>query len=218
VLDGVVGAAGEALAAGEVVEHAGVAGVAPKAVREELDAALVVASDVEVEEARHRLPPADGVRLAGGRAHDEHGRAVLSRERCAPCAGVADEDHRPRGSVDLLAVDRERGPAGEDAVELLVPAHERLRLGVLGDDRLSLVARVRVDPEAADVEVLADRASARAARQRVLFDLVQVRDDEAHRVRSSSSTTGSMRSTPSTRSSRFSFPAQALNASSRSPS
>src|SRR5690349_23727213 len=121
----------------------------------------------------------------------------------------------------LVAVERERGPAREDDIKLVVT----VLLAVLLDDPLSgLVGRVRIDAERPDVEVPSHRAPV----QTLLpgdWERLQVVDPR-HRVSrlrhvcllSSSSTTGSTRSAPSTRSSRFSFPAHVLKDASRSPS
>ena len=79
------------------------------------------------------LPGRDLVlpRLAAER---EHGRARLLGAGVALHLRVAEEDGRAGGHLDLLAVEDERGPAGEDDVELLVP--EPL-LVVLLDDVLA---------------------------------------------------------------------------------
>ena len=72
---------------------------------------------------------------------------------CRFCVDVVEVDERPRRSVDLLAVDRERGVAGDDGIDLLVA---ELLLGVLLDDFVACVRRcVRVDSERGDAERLA---------------------------------------------------------------
>src|SRR6185437_10825369 len=131
-----------------------------------------------------------------------------------------DVHERRRRRVDLLTVQRERRAATDDRVQLLVL--EAL-LGVLLDDLAAdLLGRVGVDAEAHEAEVTPDRPPEEAVRDGDGVELVQRGDEEAcavlHRRRSSSSTTGSIRSIPSTRSSRFSVPAHVANATSRSPS
>src|SRR5438093_7489922 len=97
-------------------------------------------------------------------------------------------------------------------------------LAVLLDDAVAcLLGGVCVHTEGADVEVAPDRPPV----QTLVVDGVGLQlVDSGDGVRlfghvcllSSSRTTGSIRFTPSTRSSRFSFPAQLKNASPRSPS
>src|SRR5262249_28768896 len=119
------------------------------------------------------------------------------------------------------AVEMECRVSADDDVHLLVT---QLLLGVLLDD-LSARARrgVRVHPEGGETEAPPDRAPFEPALpDRNPVEVVEPGDlvTLAHALafRRASSTTGSMRSIPSTRSSRFSFPAQSLNARARSPS
>ena len=129
----------------------------------------------------------------------------------------------PAGASTRLAVERERRVAADDDVQLLVPAGAAagLRLVVLLDDLVAdALARVGVDAERADAEPAPHRMPDEALGDRDRVELVDVGGFPAgaHRRRSSSSTTGSIRSTPSTRSSRFSVPAHSTNARSRSSS
>ena len=100
-------------------------------------------------------------------------------------------------------------PAGA-AAELVVP---------LDDVPADGFARVGVDPERPDVELPPQGSPDDALVDRNRVERVEVRDlPAAHRRRSSSSTTGSIRSMPSTRSSRFSVPAHSANVVASSPS
>ena len=153
------------------------------------------------------LPGRDLVR-AGLAADREHGRARLLGARVALHLRIAEEDDRAGRHVLLLAVEHERRPAGHDHVELLVA---ELFLRVLLDDVLpGLARRVRADPEGGDAEVLAQRRPPQRADRLHRLDLGQARDlVSAHSLLLSSfRTTGSISSSPSTRSSRFAAPAQ----------
>src|SRR5262249_32928813 len=100
--------------------------------------------------------------------------------------------------------------------QLLVPVG---LFGVLLDDPVAdLLGRVRVDPERPDAKPPADRPPLEPVGDWKAVQLVQGRHGGGHRARSSSSTTGSIRSTPSTRASRFSCPAQRSSASASPPS
>ena len=148
-------------------------------------------------------------RLAADRQHDG---ALLLLERDALHGRVADEDDRAGRRVEILAVDRELRAAAEDDVHLLVPAGAAAQLVVVLDDVLAdALARVDVRPERADPEPAPQRVPD-DARDRDRVEVVEVHGlpTRRHRLRSSSSTTGSMRSAPFTRSSRFSMPAQRL--------
>ena len=140
--------------------------------------------------------------------HREHGGTRLFGARVTLHVRVAQEDCRTRRDVLLLAVEHERRPAGEDHVELLV-AEPVLR--VLLDDVLTdLGGRVRADPESRDPEVLAHRRPLQCPDRLHRLDLGQARDlVAAHSLLLNSfSTTGSISSSPSTRSSRLAAPAQ----------
>ena len=142
------------------------------------------------------------------RSDGEERCAVLGRDRAAlrprPC-----EDERSGRRVDLVVAERERRPAAQDDVHLLVA----VLLVVLLDHALARLRRVRVGAERGDPEPPAHRPPDElAVVDRQLLQLVHVRDlvALAHPASlSASSTTGSIRSIPSTRSSRFSVPAQA---------
>src|SRR5262249_45144247 len=121
-----------------------------------------------------------------------------------------------RGRLDGVSVQREGRVARHDDVHLLVA---ELLLGVLLDDPVAdLLGRVGVDPEGGDTEPASDRPPLQPFHDRNAVELVEARDAAGNVLRSASSTTGSIRSTPFTRSSRFSLPAQRRRAPSRSPS
>ena len=127
-------------------------------------------------------------------------------------------DDRACRRIYLLAVDRERRASFDDDVDLLVTV--RL-LGVVLDDLApDLGSGVGVHSEGLDPETAADRMPLEpvlADRERL--ELGEADDLEAHDLPlSSSSTTGSICPAPSTRSSRFWFPAQRKRASASSPS
>src|SRR5207302_10553107 len=118
---------------------------------------------------------------------------------------------RPRRGVRLLAAEREPGPAADDHVQLLVADS---LLGVLLDDPVAdLLGRVGVDAEGADPEPPPDRTPLEPLHDRDAVELVEMGNLVRHAPRNASSTTGSSRSTPSTRSSGFSLPAQRGSAS-----
>src|SRR5262249_25470614 len=153
------------------------------------------------------------------RPDSEHRRAVLGCDRAAPRSRPGVDD-RPGGRIDLVVSEREGRAAAEDGRHLLVV----VALVMLLDHPLPGIAGVRVGAEGGDPESPPDRPEDEGALRvadRQLLELVEVDDlvTITHESsRSSSSTTGSISSTPSTRSSRLTFPAQRLNASSRLPS
>src|SRR5207247_1053694 len=160
----------------------------------------------EVEEplgAEGELPGGglEALRLGADR-HDRGSR--LERLRHTVLSRL-EEDERAGRCVELLFACAEARPAADDDVELLV------RVGVLLDDEVALLlAAVRVDAEGADAERVADRLPLeQAAERRERLDLVQVQPLHAGASRSAPSTTGSIASSPSTRSSRFSTLAHA---------
>src|SRR6185312_8036544 len=162
VRDGVLPAAGQALAAGQVVEQAGIVGIGlddgPRGVGRLGVSALLV----ERRDRRPQLPAVRLVRLPRRPAEREDRRARLLGEG-GPLHPGGHEHERARRGVDLLAVELEAGPAGVDEVELLV-----LALLVV------LVAGPRVDAEGCDVEVVPDRSPGLPA-VGDLGDLVDVR-------------------------------------------
>src|SRR5205823_12366456 len=83
---------------------------------------------VTLGEARHAgdrpLPAGRPEDLAGFGADSEHGGTGLGRDRAVERAGRA-VDERPGRRVVLVAVQCERGPPGDDDVQLLVPIPPR---------------------------------------------------------------------------------------------
>ena len=160
---------------------------------------------------RERVPAAGVERLADGAADDEDDRRFLLGDRGAMDLGGY-EDEGPGGCVRRFVADREGRASADDGVQLLVAA-------VLLVRRDQLAARVgdpRVDARGPEAEGVPHRDEVAAAVGGRL-DLVE-REDRvavAHPLapRSASSTTGSIASPPSTRSSRFSTPAQASSES-----
>jgi hypothetical protein len=69
----------------------------------------------------------------GEASDDEHRRALLATDRLAADFRIRDEDERPLGRVDLLAVEGEERVALRDEVELLVAAGAGPELVVLLD-------------------------------------------------------------------------------------
>ena len=141
----------------------------------------------------------------GHAADRKYRRVRLLRDGRALLRRIVEIDECAGGRVDLLAVDGERRVPGDDGVDLLVA---ELRLGVLLDDLVAGVrGGIRVDPERGDTECLAHRLPDERAEDGNAFELVE-RQALHDTSRSASSTTGSITSVPSTRSSRFSTPAQ----------
>ena len=106
------------------------------------------------EALRVPFPRRRAERLAGLAADDHDRRFGLLGDRGSLRGGVADEDERARGSVDLVAVDREGRPAARNEVELLVPSRPLAQLVVVLDEPdPGLLGDVRVDAERLDVEV-----------------------------------------------------------------
>ncbi len=183
---------------------------------------LVLLGREEGQGGRRALPRRRSECLARPTADGKHRRPVFLGDGPSLCRRIANEDDRAGRCVDRLAVDRERRSPLDHEVELLVALRARADLVVLADDvRAGLGRAPGVDSETADVQMPADRGpSDRRVAGRDL-DLGQRRHLEllAHDcVLNSSSTTGSIASAPSTRSSRFSFPAQRKRASPSSPS
>jgi len=118
--------------------------------------------------------------------------------------------------VHLLVADREPGAAADDDVELLVSVR---RLGVFLDDPVAdLLRRVGVGAEGLDAEAARDGAPLEPVLDRDAVELVEMCRLVRHAFLRVSSTTGSSRSAPSRRSSRFSVPAQRRRAEGKSPS
>ncbi len=117
-------------------------------------------------------------------------------------------DERPGRRVERLVADGERRTAPEDDVELL----DAVLLEVALDDMAADGGRCpAVDAERPEADAAAhgqqNRCIVRRTRKPVeVVDRENLVAGVAHRLRSSSSTTGSSCSTPSTRSSRFSVP------------
>ena len=143
--------------------------------------------------------------------------------------------------VQAFGINAYSGDAGQtvidehDEAQALAAGHQELyvvlagratfavavRLVVLVDDDVArLPRRIGVRTEGGDPEAPPHRMPVEPVTRPRPGDLLERRDLPAasHRDRSSSSTTGSIDSAPSTRSSRFSFPAQRANASASSPS
>ena len=160
------------------------------------------------ERLRGALPARGRERLTPLRADREDGRAA-GAGRSPLDGGVRHVDDRPLGRVDRLAVEGEGRVAGQHDVQLLVRL--ALRLVVLPDEALVVLGRgPGVDAERSDVERRADGVPVRLARRRVpeladRHDGVAVAHPTSRRR---ARTTGSTSSSPSTRSSRFSTPAQ----------
>jgi hypothetical protein len=129
-------------------------------------------------------------------------------------------DERTGRGVDLVVAEDERRAAACDEVELLVA----VLLVVLLDYALgALLGGIRVRAEGCDPQPPPDGPPEQALFvDREAVEVVEV-DDFVRlfvqvRLLNASRTTGSISSTPSTRSSRFSFPVQRVNVSSSSPS
>ena len=91
-------------------------------------------------------------------------------------------------------------------------------LVVLLDDQVAGVRRLRVDSERLDSERPPQRPPLQvAAHDRDRLDLLDPCDLHELALRNASRTIGSIRATPSTRSSRFAVPAQSANACCRTP-
>jgi hypothetical protein len=179
----------------------------------------LVAASVVPERDEDLLPPRDLVRNARFGADGEDCGVGLGGDRSALRARLCVDEGAGR-CVDLVvAEDESRAPAGHE-VELLMA----VLLVVFLDDALrALLGGVRVRAERCDPEPSPDRAPEQAlVVDREPVELVQVRDFVCLlaqvRLLRASRTTGSICSTPSTRSSRFSFPDHWVNVSSSSPS
>src|SRR5205085_702378 len=146
-------------------------------------------------------------------------RVIFDSPCAAPLLWIVEEDASSDRRIDLFAVDSEDGASHDHDVQLLVLPRTRARLVVLLDDEVARVRRVGVDPERLDPERAPQRAPLQfvADRDPGGLDLLDARDLHALALRSASSTIGSTRETPSTRSSRFAAPAQSSNACCRSP-
>ncbi len=152
--DRVVGPAGEALAAGEVVEREGVLRVGLDQLAALLDHGLVVAGHVEAVERAPDLPAADLVRLARDAADCDERRPRLFGER-RPLHPGSDEDEGAGRRVQALAVELEPRATLLDEVQLLLLV---VRLVVLVDQPVSRLTRCpAVDAEGGDPEVVPDR-------------------------------------------------------------
>ena len=219
VLESVLAATGEALEARRVVERAGIVRPLGEHLLHDLHRGRGIAGLDALGRSARVLPRRDPERLLGTAADAEERRPGLVRHGAALHRRVAHEHERAGRRVHLLAVDGEGRVPGDDDVELLLPAVP-VQLVVLLDDDARRDGDVRVDAERADVEEVANEVPVVAMVRPQALDVRELGDcvGLAHRARSSSSTTGSTRRTPSTRSSRFSFPAQLVKASSRSPS
>jgi hypothetical protein len=159
------------------------------------------------------------VRNSGLGADREDRRVRLGRDRAALRSGLR-VDERAGRRVDLVVPEDERRASAYDEVQLLVSVF----LVVLLDDALvSLLGRIGVRAEGGDSEPAPDRPPEEAlVVDRKAVELVEVCDFVCPFAQvlllSASRTTGSICSTPSTRSSRFSFPVHWTNACSSSPS
>src|SRR4051794_38202756 len=103
-------------------------------------------------------------RHAARRADRQDDRVVRGGDGLAGQRGVRDEDERPGGRVDRLAVDAEPRGAADDDVELLVAGRAALRgrLVVALDGLISgRGGDPGVDAEGADAEVVAQRLPVR---------------------------------------------------------
>ena len=167
------------------------------------------------------FPPGDLVRHTLFRAHGDDCRPRLGGDRPALCVGRRVDESAGR-RVELFVTAGERRPPAGDEVELLMT----VALEVLLDDPVAgLLSRVRVDAKRGDSEASAHRPPDEALSLDTdwkTIELVEVRDLVGLLrhvlLRSASRTTGSICSAPSTRSSRFSFPAHCVKASSSSTS
>src|SRR5207244_10910482 len=122
------------LRAREVVEQRGIARMVAQPFGEELEGLDEAALVEQRRSGEGRLPRRDLVRTAGLAADGEHERSLLLGNSHALELRVADEDDRAGGRGDRLTVDRERGAAPHDEVELLVSARTAPALLVLLDD------------------------------------------------------------------------------------
>ena len=152
-------------------------------------------------------------------ADREDGRARLRRDGAALRARLG-VDKGARRRIDLVVAQNERRPSADDEVELVVA----VLFAVLLDDALvALLGRVRVRAESRDSEPPPDGSPEQPlVVDREAVELVQVRYFVCLLAQvlllRASRTTGSICSTPSTRSSRFSFPVHWTNVSASSPS
>ena len=220
--DRIRGPAEQALRAGQVEQDARVVWSLLARLRQELDGFVVLLRREEAERRCGALPLGGLERLSRAPADHQHCGLALRGDRLALCGRVADEDERAGARVESLTVDGEGRAAFDDDVELLVLARSPAELVVLFDDLPSgLVCGPGIDAEGTDPQVMAHGRPAQVLRQgrqlhlRQRCDLVPVVQDC---LLSSSSTMGSIDSAPSTRSSRFSLPAQRKRVSPSSPS
>src|SRR6188472_2757535 len=201
---------GPRVRAGEVVVRPCVIGRLGQMPLEHLDRLVPLLVRPELERLGGPLPHRRRKRFARLRADDEDRRAFLAH-RASLHRRVGDVHERSGRAVDLFAVHRERRASGQHDVELLVGLTARLL--VLADDLAAVLGRrPRVDAERRDPERPPDRVPPGLARDRRGRQLLECRYAVplAHVAsRSRSSTTGSIASSPSTRSSRFSTPAHA---------
>src|SRR5439155_176142 len=159
------------------------------------------------------LPRRNPISLPRRRADRQHRRPRLLGTGLAPLARW-DEDARTLRRVDGRSSDREGRAAAHDDVELLVDAGTGAALLEMArHDGLARVRAVGADAERGDAELRAERQPVdplrTAGREPVDPDGLH-----ASASRSASSTTGSTRApVRSSRSSRFSTPAQPSNAS-----
>ena len=119
---------------------------------------------------------------AGPPADRQGDRAGLDRRGGAAHRRIVDGDERPGRPVELLAGDRECRVAGDDEVDLFVPAGAAAELVVILDELASGGVRdVGVHAEGVDAEQVAQRLPAQLGRkaERQLLGVRQVRDREA---------------------------------------
>src|SRR5512133_890457 len=213
----VVLVAHQRLEAGEVVQEGCVARVKLQPFLQQR-LGLAVALRIPGRDAcEGELPGRDLERLAAHAADREHGRAVLRGAGTPTFLRVVEEDTRADGRVEALAVDGERGPSGDDDVELFVVPRAGAGLVMLLDDHRTGVRGVGVDAERLNAERAPHGTPLQfASDDRDRLDVGDPGDLHALALRSASSTIGSSLVTPSMRSSRLAAPAQSANAFSRS--
>ena len=161
--------AGEALAAGQVVEEQAVLRARLDDLAQPLRDLGVLTRLVAGPERSPELPAAGVVRLARRAADHEDRRSGLLRERRSLHSGTG-EDERAGGRVDPLAVELEDRVPALDEVELLLPV---VRLVVLVDDPVARrPGRPRRRAERGDPQVVPHGAVGLATVVQLL-DLVQ---------------------------------------------
>src|SRR6478735_12783729 len=152
MLDRILGMAGKAFAAGEVVERHRVR-IRLDRLAALRDHALVVARDPEVVVGPPVLPAVNLERLAGCSADREHHRSRLLGERGPHGRPGGDVDQRTLRRIDRVTADLEARASAHDEVELVLVAFLILR--VLGNDAVADVrAEPRVDAERGDAELV----------------------------------------------------------------